>query len=331
MKLSERGLTAIKGHEGLRLKAYPDPGSVNGLPVTIGYGSTRTLDGGTWNLGDEITESQAEELLRFDLQDAERAVNRLVKVPLRQGQHDSLTSLVFNIGAGAFERSTLLRKLNAHDPTVADEFLRWVNNDGAPMEGLRRRRQAEREMFLEAAPIERRDSMSPFLIAALPALVEAIPGLIRNFGKGAVTERNAEAAERVISIVQAATGTTNAQAAVEAIKADPAARVAATEALDREGWFVVTEAGGGGIEGARKFVMDAASVPIRRMPAMWVTAAVMPLVYMVTSAVLYLPGFSPEMKGMVIGVVMTGALGAILAFWLGSSFGSQRKDSALLR
>ena len=318
MKLSERGLTAIKGHEGLRLKAYPDPGSVNGLPVTIGYGSTRTLDGGTWNLGDEITESQAEELLRFDLQDAERAVNRLVKVPLRQGQHDSLTSLVFNIGAGAFERSTLLRKLNAHDPTVADEFLRWVNNDGAPMEGLRRRRQAEREMFLEAAPIERRDSMSPFLIAALPALVEAIPGLIRNFGKGAVTERNAEAAERVISIVQAATGTTNAQAAVEAIKADPAARVAATEALDREGWFAVTEAGGGGIEGARKFNLEAKGA-FTSMPGFWITVMLLLPLYVVVGAVLFQQGWPDTIRVQVVTAILA-IISIVGSFWLGSSF-----------
>lgn len=330
MKLSAAGLDAIRQHEGLRLKAYPDPGSSNGLPITIGYGSTRKLDGSDWHLTDTITEAQAVELLRRDVAESEAAVNRLVKVPLRQGQFDALVSFAFNVGAGALGDSTLLRKLNGGDyDGAAAEFDRWIFNDGKIMPGLQRRREAEQALFRQAAPIERKDTMSPFIAAALPALVEAIPGLIRNFGSGAVTERNAQAAERVVQIVQTATGTTNAQAAVEAIKADPAARTAATEALDREGWFVVTEAGGGGIEAARKFSADMAGVPVHKLPAMVVTVMIMPLVYLVVAAVMFMDGFSPEMRGTVIGVVLTGALGAIVAFWLGSSFGSQRKDSLI--
>jgi muramidase (phage lysozyme) len=181
------------------------------------------------------------------------------------------------------------------------------------------------------APITRKDTeaMSPFLIAALPALVEAIPGLIRNFGKGAVTERNAEAAERVISIVQAATGTTNAQAAVEAIKADPAARVAATEALDREGWFAVTEAGGGGIEGARAFNVAVVDVAAFKMPALWISIALLVPFYGVVAAVLFMDGWSAEIRIQVVTAVLA-TVGMVAAFWLGSSFGSQKKD-ALVR
>jgi len=333
MKLSAAGLAAIKKHEGLRLEAYPDPGSANGKPVTIGYGSTTTSAGNEWSLGDRITELQAETLLRRDLEDAERTVNALVKVPLSQGQHDSLTSLVFNIGSGAFADSTLLRLLNSGDYNGAEmQFQRWNQNDGKPMAGLTKRRAAEAAMFSGAAPITESKPtweapMSLFLIAALPALVEAIPGLIRNFGKGAVTERNAEAAERVISIVQAATGTTNAQAAVEAIKADPAARVAATEALDREGWFVVTEAGGGGIEGAREFNI-AVTDPVR-MPALWISIALLVPFYGVVAAVLFMDGWSAEIRIQVVTAVLA-TVGMVAAFWLGSSFGSQKKD-ALVR
>jgi muramidase (phage lysozyme) len=170
------------------------------------------------------------------------------------------------------------------------------------------------------APITRKDTeaMSPFLIAALPALVEAIPGLIRNFGKGAVTERNAEAAERVISIVQAATGTTNAQAAVEAIKADPAARVAATEALDREGWFAVTESGGGGIEGARKFSIETKG-SFWAMPAFWVSILLLAPLYVVVYAVLFQQGWPDTIKVQVVTAVLA-VISIIGAFWLGSSF-----------
>lgn len=173
---------------------------------------------------------------------------------------------------------------------------------------------------------------SPFLIAALPELVKAIPGLIRIFGsEGRVTDRNAQAAEAVVQVVQAATGATNAQAAVEAVRDDPSMRAAATEALDRENWFAPTEAGGGGIAGAREFNLAAVETSTWRIPALWVTLLVMPLVYQVVWAVLFVDGFDNGMKGLVIGVVMTGALGSVLAFWLGSSFGSQKKDVAIGR
>ena len=172
--------------------------------------------------------------------------------------------------------------------------------------------------------------MSPFLIAALPALVEAIPGLIRNFGKGEVTERNAQAAERVLDIVQAATGTTNAQAAVEAVKADPAARTAATDALDREGWFAVTESGGGGIEGARAFNVAVVDVAAFRMPALWISIALLVPFYGVVAAVLFMDGWSAEIRIQVVTAVLA-TVGMVAAFWLGSSFGSQKKDAALVR
>lgn len=185
----------------------------------------------------------------------------------------------------------------------------------------------------EAAPIVESKSsweapMSPFLIAALPELVKFIPGLIRSFGsEGKVTERNAKAAEAVLEVVQVATGAPNAQAAIEAVAGDVALRAAATQALDAENWFESTEAGGGGIDGARKFNLTAADGSGWKMPALWVTLLVLPLVYQVVWAVLFIEGFSNEMKGMVIGIVMTGALGSVLAFWLGSSFGSQKKDA----
>jgi lysozyme len=142
MKTSPKGIALIKSAEGLRLKAYPDPGT-GGLPWTIGYGSTlgvtRTMI---------ITEAQAELMLAADLVRFERAVERLVQVPLTQGQFDALVSFTYNVGEGNFTKSTLLRKLNAGDSEgAAEQFSRWVNAGGKVLPGLVKRRAAERALF----------------------------------------------------------------------------------------------------------------------------------------------------------------------------------------
>lgn len=106
-----------------------------------------------------INKSKAETLLREDLRNAEEAVNRLVKVLINDNQFSALVSFVFNIGAsvalggepGAFDRSTLLRMLNAgaEAETVAAQFLRWNKAGDEELPGLSCRRDAERALFLE--------------------------------------------------------------------------------------------------------------------------------------------------------------------------------------
>jgi lysozyme len=156
MKTSPTGIGLIKSSEGLRLKAYPDPGT-GGLPWTIGYGST---SGVTQKM--VITEAQAEQMLAADLVRFERAVERLVRVPLNQGQFDALVSFTYNVGEGNFTKSTLLRKLNAGDTAgAAEQFKRWVNAGGKVLPGLVKRRAAERALFLvsrEPNSIEQRQA-----------------------------------------------------------------------------------------------------------------------------------------------------------------------------
>lgn len=143
MQTSDRGLEFIKHHEGLETKAYPDPGSADGHPWTIGVGHTKGV-----KRGDTCTVEQAMEWLRDDVVGAEAAVLRLVTVALTQDEFDALVSFVFNVGAGAFEGSTLLRRLNAGDyDGAAAQFKRWNKNDGRVMAGLTTRREAEAKLF----------------------------------------------------------------------------------------------------------------------------------------------------------------------------------------
>jgi lysozyme len=132
----------IKSFEGLELRAYKCPADV----LTIGYGST----GPHVKPNMVITEKQAEDLLRQDLVRFERAVTRLVTVPISQNQYDALVSFTFNLGEGNFSRSTLLKRVNARDFSGAQrEFAKWNRAGGVVLAGLTRRRAAEARLFGE--------------------------------------------------------------------------------------------------------------------------------------------------------------------------------------
>ena len=141
MKMSETGLNLLKQWEGCRLEKYKDAGG----KWTIGVGhllTARELMGGKYD--DGITEAEALELLAADVGPAETAVNRLVKMPMTQCEFDALCSFVLNVGAGAFQKSTLLKKLNRWDyVSVPDELRKWVRANGKRCQGLANRREKE--------------------------------------------------------------------------------------------------------------------------------------------------------------------------------------------
>ena len=143
MKTSEKGKSLIKRFEGLELKAYRCPAGI----WTIGYGHT----GSDVREGMTISEEEADRLLASDLEAFERDVSRLVRVPIGQNRFDALVSFCYNVGEGNFERSTLLRKVNANpdDRSIADEFKRWNKAGGKPVKGLTERRLAEALLYFE--------------------------------------------------------------------------------------------------------------------------------------------------------------------------------------
>ncbi|MCM7610471.1 lysozyme [Enterobacter hormaechei] len=145
MQTSEKGIALIKEFEGCKLNAYQDSVGV----WTIGYGWTQPVDGKPIRAGMTIKQETAERLLKTGLVSYESDVSRLVKVGLTQGQFDALVSFTYNLGARSLSTSTLLRKLNAGDYAgAADEFLRWNKAGGKVLNGLTRRREAERALFL---------------------------------------------------------------------------------------------------------------------------------------------------------------------------------------
>jgi lysozyme len=144
MKASQAGISLIKRFESLRLEAYLCPAGVR----TIGWGHTEGVQP-----GQRITVDEAEGLLRRDIEQVENDLDRVITVPLTQGQYDALVSLCFNLRGGARRlpriAPKLVEKLMSGDRFGASIELLDINRvNGEPMLGLTRRREAERALFV---------------------------------------------------------------------------------------------------------------------------------------------------------------------------------------
>lgn len=146
--ISQNGLDFIKRHEGCILHAYLDGG---GVP-TIGYGTIRYANGSPVEMGQVITQEQAENYLMYEAKAKSIKVDEYTKsVTLTQNQFDALVSLAYNIGVGAFRKSTLLRRIH-EDPNdsvqISDAFLMWKYDNGKVVDGLLKRRKDEVKLYL---------------------------------------------------------------------------------------------------------------------------------------------------------------------------------------
>lgn len=140
METSQAGLSLIKNFEGLRLKAYkPVPTEQH---YTIGYGHYGV------NKDAVITLQEAENLLKYDLKKFENYV-KATGLPLNQNQFDALVSFTYNCGSGCLQTLVKNRTL----PQIADAMLKYVKAGGKTLEGLVKRRKAERELFLKSTAV----------------------------------------------------------------------------------------------------------------------------------------------------------------------------------
>ena len=146
MKISSRGLELIKDFEGFSSTSYLD---VVNIP-TIGWGNTYYENGTKVKLGDQISKTDALKLLEVVAnRDFADKIFPSIKVKVTQSQFDAMVSLAYNIGVGAFLKSTLLKKVNAGDfAGASEEFLRWNKANGKEVLGLTRRREREKQLFL---------------------------------------------------------------------------------------------------------------------------------------------------------------------------------------
>jgi lysozyme len=148
MQASQNAINLIKQFEGCRYNPYRD--SV-GL-WTVGYGHL-IGDGKSLSSGDNriFTQEEIDSFLVNDLTRTETGINMLVRVPITQNQYDALCSFCYNLGIGTFQKSTLLKDINAKLwDAAANDLLKFHFAGGVSQPGLVKRRQAEHDLFIKA-------------------------------------------------------------------------------------------------------------------------------------------------------------------------------------
>ena len=157
MNVSDRAITMIKHHEGVRQKPYRCPAKL----WTIGVGHVLYPEQGKMKIDDRdgfplkpednrtFTMEEVDGILKSDLQRFERGVATYCPVALTQGQFDALVSFAFNVGLGTLQRSTLRQKVLRGDMEgAAEEFLKYCMAGGKVLKGLQNRRKDEQALFL---------------------------------------------------------------------------------------------------------------------------------------------------------------------------------------
>ena len=218
-----------------------------------------------------------------------------------------------------FERIT--RRINGGLNGQADRLQRWERAKAALAPAVKE--------SLPPQP-QKEPTMAPILAALLPSLVQGVPKLARLFGSGSeVSERNIKAVEMAMEVVKEATAAPNAQAAVEAIQADPAVAQKAAAAIESR-WLELTEAGGDGIAGARKANAEFSQKDGPRFwlnPAFWISMILLGFVAMLLVDVFYVhpENYIGEIKTQIVtGLLLI--IGMVGGYWIGTSFSSARKD-----
>lgn len=148
MRITQNGIDLIKRFEGFRATAYLCPAKV----LTIGYGHTSRAGAPPVTRGMKIGEAEAAVILRRDVESFAKGVAKLLTIPLNDNQFSALVSFAYNVGLGAFAKSSVLKAVNSQDfAAVPGRLKLWTKGGGKVLPGLVKRRAAEAQLF--ATPV----------------------------------------------------------------------------------------------------------------------------------------------------------------------------------
>jgi len=175
-------------------------------------------------------------------------------------------------------------------------------------------------------------NMAPFLAAAIPILMEAAPSLIRVFGKGEQSEKNAVAAEKVAAIAKQVTGALTIEEAATKIQTQPEYTNEFNNAI-QSNWYELVESGGGGIAAARAAndaYLKPDAQPFWKAPAFWVSNTMLSMVFMLLTDVFYVhpERYDGNLQTQVVTAVLL-IVSIVSSYWLGTSASSQRKTELM--
>lgn len=159
MKINKATLDLVKEFEGFRAETYKCSAGV----LTIGYGTTAAAGVGIKpKPGMKITKEEAEVYLHAALNKFSAEIKDAITAPINENEFGAFVSLAYNIGPGAFKKSSALRHFNEGDKTkAANAILLWNKAGGKVLRGLTRRREAERKLFLTPVGIKSKGRSSP--------------------------------------------------------------------------------------------------------------------------------------------------------------------------
>ena len=174
--------------------------------------------------------------------------------------------------------------------------------------------------------------MLPIIAALLPSLIDAVPKLAALFGAGGseVATRNVKAAELAFNVAKDALGAVNEQEVVDKLKADPQAVATVAKAIE-DNWFSLSDAGGGGIEGARKADAQASGGDLLKSASFWVALCLLPLVYLFVFSLIGLIGtatWSDDVRAGLAGSVISAVIGGLVGYYFGQTTSRNRTPVA---